>query len=409
MRQCPPRAAVPTIALLLGLVAAVSAQPPAIHYVYDELNRLGAVIDQQGNAATYTYDAVGNVLGIERFDATDLPGAVGITLVRPGVGRPGTRVEIFGKGFAASPAQNTVGFTGGAAGVSAAAANRLETTVPAGAATGPITITTPLGAATSSTVFRVLGVLTVTPATMSLGPTRTQQFDAQEAGTRTTSVRWAVNGLPGGDSATGTISADGLYTAPTTLPTPATVTVTATHRDDASVSASATVTLLPPQPVFLAAAGVSVALTPPRRVERNLGAAVSIRLRLPATTLTLAPGVSLRRDVAAALLVGPAVVVSREPVITAVSPAAAARGTTSAIVVTGAGFAGATTLTALLGLAIDAAIAVGPLAIDAHGTQATADLTISASAALGARILRITTPTAASTAVGTGGNAFTVQ
>lgn len=396
-------------ALVLGAFTPVFGQPPAIHYLYDGLNRLIAVVDQQGNAATYAYDAVGNILAIERFDASGLPGAVGITLVSPGAGRPGTRVEVFGKGFASTAAQNTIRFTGSAATVSAAAANRLETTVPAAATTGPITITTPIGAATSSMVFRVLGTFTVTPATVTLGLTRTQQFAGQEAGTPITNVRWAVNGLPGGDVATGTITTEGLYTAPTTLPRPATITVTAIHRDDASVSGSAAVTLVPPQPIFLAAAGVSVAVTAPRRIEHNLAAAMSVVVHPAASALLAAPGVSVRRDVDAAFVAASTLAVTRAPVITAVSPASAGPGSTTTIIVTGAGFTAATALSALLGLAIDGSIAVGPLTINAGGTRATADLMISAGAASGARVLRITTPAAASTAVGTGGNVFTVQ
>src|SRR5262249_4845249 len=45
----------------------VAAQSGAIQYIYDDLNRLVGVVDQQGNAATYTYDAAGNLLKIERF------------------------------------------------------------------------------------------------------------------------------------------------------------------------------------------------------------------------------------------------------------------------------------------------------------------------------------------------------
>ena len=49
--------------------------------------------------------------------------------------------------------------------------------------------------------------------------------------------------MAGGNSTTGTIAADGTYTAPLTLPTPNTVTVTATSVEDPTRSGSATVTL----------------------------------------------------------------------------------------------------------------------------------------------------------------------
>jgi len=45
----------------LGGVHADRAQ-----YIYDDLGRLSQVIDGQGDVATYTYDAVGNLLFITR-------------------------------------------------------------------------------------------------------------------------------------------------------------------------------------------------------------------------------------------------------------------------------------------------------------------------------------------------------
>src|SRR3989442_885998 len=86
------------LAIPIGHIAAQTSAASVI-YVYDDLNRLIAVIDQQGNAATYTYDAVGNILRIERFNAAEFPGQVGITLVSPNEGKVGTTVQIFGKGF----------------------------------------------------------------------------------------------------------------------------------------------------------------------------------------------------------------------------------------------------------------------------------------------------------------------
>src|SRR5689334_5659266 len=51
--------------LVLCLCASLAAQSP-IQYVYDEIGRLIAVIDRSGDTATYTYDAVGNILSIGR-------------------------------------------------------------------------------------------------------------------------------------------------------------------------------------------------------------------------------------------------------------------------------------------------------------------------------------------------------
>jgi YD repeat-containing protein len=236
------------------------AQPPAVQYAYDELGRLHAVVDQQGNAAIYSYDAVGNMLSIERFDAATLPG-VAITAVVPDKGKAGALVSILGKGFGGA-GQNAVAFNGMAASVAQAFSNRIITTVPAGATTGPITIVAPLGSAVSPRPFRIVGALAVTPATATLGEAATQHFVASDGGVvATTSVVWSVDDLVGGDAAAGTISLQGLYVAPATIALARTVRVTATSRDDASVTASAVVTLRPPIPAFLASAplGVQVA------------------------------------------------------------------------------------------------------------------------------------------------------
>src|SRR5262245_55537841 len=63
------------------------SQQPTIQYVYDALNRLIAVVDQQGNAALYTYDAMGNILRIDRVNAAELPGRVAIAFVTPSKGK----------------------------------------------------------------------------------------------------------------------------------------------------------------------------------------------------------------------------------------------------------------------------------------------------------------------------------
>ena len=64
--------------------------------------------------------------------------------------------------------------------------------------------------------------------------------------------------------------------------------------------------------------------------------------------------------------------------------------------------------TVLLNNASDANITVANLSVTSD-TSATADLTISSTAALGARVVQMTTPGGSSTAAGTDGTLFTVQ
>jgi hypothetical protein len=71
----------------------------------------------------------------------------------------------------------------------------------------------------------------------------TLNFSASVSNTTDTSVTWSVNGVSGGSAQAGTITADGVYTAPADLPPGGTVQVTATSHADSSKSATATVTV----------------------------------------------------------------------------------------------------------------------------------------------------------------------
>ena len=249
----------PVLLLWLGgNVTTTAAQSAAIQYAYDELGRLVAVVDQQGNTAIYAYDAVGNILSIQRVDAGASPAPVAITAVVPERGKAGAVVSILGKGFAATPAQNAVAFNGAPAPVTRASANRLVTTVPSGATTGPVTVTAPLGSAVSPHPFHVIGTLAIAPATATLGPGASQAFVASDEVGQTARVRWSVESVVGGDAQVGTISPEGLYAAPATIESTRTVTISATSTDDAALVATAAVTLRPPLPAFLAATAVGV-------------------------------------------------------------------------------------------------------------------------------------------------------
>jgi hypothetical protein len=83
----------------------------------------------------------------------------------------------------------------------------------------------------------------LSPSTAALAPGATQQFTATVQGPTNTAVSWSVNGVAGGNATVGTISDQGLYTAPTTIPSPATVSITATSQAVTSLSGSASVTI----------------------------------------------------------------------------------------------------------------------------------------------------------------------
>ncbi len=124
---------------ILGFASPLWAQSGAsVQYVYDALGRLTTVVDPSGNVATYNYDAVGNLLSITR--STTSPSGLAIFSFSPGQGSVGQTVTIQGQNFSATPSSNTVKFNGTTATVTAATTNQLTTTVPSGAATGPISV-----------------------------------------------------------------------------------------------------------------------------------------------------------------------------------------------------------------------------------------------------------------------------
>jgi YD repeat-containing protein len=138
------------VALLLSS-ALIVAQSGPIRYVYDELGRLITVIDQNGDAATYQYDAVGNLTSITRTSA----GSVAIFEFTPNAGPVGSSVILYGIGFSATPTQNTVTINGTGATVTSASTTSLVVTVPSGTTSGTIAVTSPNGSDTSDDSFTV--------------------------------------------------------------------------------------------------------------------------------------------------------------------------------------------------------------------------------------------------------------
>jgi hypothetical protein len=196
----------------------------------------------------------------------------------------------------------------------------------------------------------------VTPSPIVMVPGRMQQFAATLNGAPTTAVHWSVNGIPGGAPHIGTITTAGLYTAPATYGAAQTITVTATHAEDTAVTASAPVVIVVPRP---------------------LAAAASMQTA---------------------------------PLLTSVSPATATRGTVGlSITLQGVGFVGTTSVTLLRNNAADANVTVTGFTV-LSDTEMTVTVDIASGAATGALVVKVTTSSGASTALGIAGrNVFTVQ
>ena len=92
--------------------------------------------------------------------------------------------------------------------------------------------------------------VTISPTVAVLLPSQTQQFTATVTNASNTAVTWKVNGVEGGNAASGTITTGGLYTAPDTIPLSVTNTITAVSQADTTKSATASVVLSPPPPPY---------------------------------------------------------------------------------------------------------------------------------------------------------------
>jgi YD repeat-containing protein len=131
----------------LSLDAIVSG---AVSYVYDAVGRLVSTIGP-ADTVVYSYDTVGNLLSISRQSSSQ----VSIIQLGPASGPIGAVVTISGTAFSANASQNTVMFNGVAAPITSATTTQIVANVPAGATTGPVSVTSPNGSAISTIPFTV--------------------------------------------------------------------------------------------------------------------------------------------------------------------------------------------------------------------------------------------------------------
>lgn len=112
----------------------------------------------------------------------------------------------------------------------------------AGCGTGTTSVpNSPPGNPPSNPTSIVSVTIAPTSSTIFLG--QSQQFQVTVLGTTNESVTWEVDGQPGGNTTIGTISGDGIYSAPAIVPTTADVTITAVSAADSTASASTSVTI----------------------------------------------------------------------------------------------------------------------------------------------------------------------
>jgi YD repeat-containing protein len=287
------RSLVAIVASLAIALASFSAVSPAatVLYVYDELGRLVAEIDPAAETTTYTYDAAGNLLAVSRASSSQFR----IVSFAPTRGRAGDQVVIFGSGFIADPAQNTVNFNGTPATVTAATANTLTVAVPPGVATGPISVSNANGSGATLQPFVVVvppTITAVTPSSVTRGATTRMEV----TGTQLATAR-AITFAQAGLSARFVAGTDTLLpfdlTVAGTVPVGSyafSITNDAGTTDSGTVSVSVTTLLL----------GDVVAVTPP----------LSVLLRAPAPGALAGNSLSISRPFSVHL---PAVIAGAPP------------------------------------------------------------------------------------------------
>lgn len=107
-----------------------------------------------------------------------------------------------------------------------------------------VTTTAPATAGTSACVSATPFITaSVSPASASIQTGGSQSFTAAVTNSSDTAVIWQVNNVTGGDSIVGTISTAGVYSAPASVPSPATVTITAVLATDSRLYGSTQVTI----------------------------------------------------------------------------------------------------------------------------------------------------------------------
>jgi hypothetical protein len=163
--------------------------------------------------------------------------------VAPLSGGAGTPITISGTGFIALPEATVVMVGGKRATVVSATSTRLGIRIPAGAASGPVTVTNRRGSVLSAATVAVdRGIAIEAFGRRSVAPGDRLRLAARTTGLGAAPITWSVNGIPGGSAAVGTIDASGVYVAPVAPPTGGSITIGASA-GSSTQSTSGTVTI----------------------------------------------------------------------------------------------------------------------------------------------------------------------
>jgi trimeric autotransporter adhesin len=137
------------------------------HYLYDELGRVVLATSPEQGSIVYEYDANGNRTAIHQWPPT----ALRVNNFLPSTGHAGQAITVYGDNFDTTPAANTLTIGGVVASVTTATPNTLSSTIPYGAATGPISVTVDGVTATSaqSLIIKLPTITSFAPVVVNPG------------------------------------------------------------------------------------------------------------------------------------------------------------------------------------------------------------------------------------------------
>lgn len=170
--------------------------------------------------------------------------AVGVTVAPPTISLQGGASQTFTATVSNATNKSVTWSMSGLGTLGTNGAYTAPTVVPS-QQTATITATSAAdpGKSGSAVVTLIPVSVSVTPSPVTVAINSTQQFAAAVTGTSNAAVTWSVSGAGCTGSACGTISAAGLYTAPSAIPNPAAVTVRATSAADSTKFGTATLTI----------------------------------------------------------------------------------------------------------------------------------------------------------------------
>jgi hypothetical protein len=176
----------------------------------------------------------------------------------------------------------------------------------------------------TATITQHIGV-TISPTSAKLTEGQSLQFAASVTGTANTAVNWSVSGTGCSGSGCGTVTSAGLYTAPDSVP--AQVVVTATSVANLAVSASATITIIPPVVVTISPTTAIVAANTQQQFRASVTGSTNKNIAWKVTGSGCS-GANCGSVSAAGLYTAPATLPS--PAAVTVMATAQANGTSSA-------------------------------------------------------------------------------